>query len=101
MEEAKKPEERKAASNRILDRESYEPSQPTNMPHEQLIEKKGTVVLPQHESASCEDGFQVAPARLKNVFAFVDSLCKPQTTPFDSLTDPEIKNHRLHSRGIV
>lgn len=87
-------EQKKQAGNRILEREHLKPSQAINLMYQRLIEEKNARFLKPSSD-------QVDPVRFKEALAFVDGLSEPHGSPFDAMTDAEVKMHRLRKKGLV
>lgn len=87
-------EQKKLAGNRILEREHLKPSQAINLMYQRLIEEKNARFLK-------GDDDTVDRARFKEALSFVDALSIPRESMFDSMTDAEIKAHRLRAKGLM
>ena len=87
-------EQKKLAGNRILAREHMKPSQAINLMYQRLIDEKNARFLR-------SDSAHIDPVRFKEALSFIDGLSSPHESPFDSMTDAEIKTHRLRAKGLM
>lgn len=88
-------DQKKAAGNRILAREKLKPSQAINLMYQRLIEEKSARFLKKDADASPD------PMQLKEALDFVDGLSSPHASAFDSMSDAQIKTHRLRAKGLM
>ena len=88
-------DQKKSAGNRILAREKLKPSQAINLMYQRLIDEKSARFLRPTDTTTVDS------ARLKEAADFVDGLSMPGGSAFDSMTDAEIKAHRLRAKGLM
>lgn len=86
--------EKKAAGNRVLERQGLNASQAVNLLYDQLVETQDTSFL--------EDA-RPSMHQWKLAAEYVDSISAKEytPTPFDDMTRGEIKLARAKARGVI
>ena len=84
--------EKKAAANRILEREGLNASQAINLLYDKIIEEGSADFLYVRE---------IPPEEWKEAARFVDSISVPYNGMFDNMTRGEIKLAKAKAKGWI